>query len=77
MYSLPRGHGPWALVVPGLETQGPRNDGVRSGYGALPPYWGAPMAPPPIGGGGRFVASLLVLVSLTGKFTNILGLIGW
>ncbi len=35
------------------------------------------MAPPNIGGGGRLVASLLVLVSFTSKFTNILGLIGW
>ena len=43
----------------------------------LAPKGGAPMAPPLLLGGGRFVASLLVLVSFTSKFTNILGLIGW
>ena len=39
----------------------------RGGPDGTPYYWG----------GGRFIASLLVLVSFTSKFTNILGLIGW
>ncbi len=55
----------------------PLRTGGSPTYGALPPPRGGPMAPPSIGGGGRLVASLLVLVSFTSKFTNILGLVGW
>ena len=61
---------------PCLVTLEPRVPSHKPTYGAWPPKGGARWHPPLLGG-GRFIASLLVLVSFTSKFTNILGLIGW
>ncbi len=77
-------HGAWPFVawVHGAASVDPREQGwpLRTGgsptYGAWPPT-GGPDGTPYIGGGGRVIANLLVLVSFTSKFTNILGLIGW
>ena len=62
----PRGGQRWPLRTGGSPT-----------YGAWAPPKGGPDGTPLYWGGGRFVASLLVLVSFTSKFTNILGSIGW
>ncbi len=59
-----------------MAPKGPLSPGVHRPTVLGPPR-GGPDGTPLYWGGGRFVASLLVLVSFTSKFTNILGLIGW
>ncbi len=68
--SDPKG-GPHLLIPENRGAAG--SPGVHRPTALGPPRGGARWHPPIL----SFIASLLVLVSFTSKFTNILGLIGW